>query len=319
MPERVLVHIALLFAGLLLAVPTAAACNGLSPGDELIADGSRCTLAFLFADVTGLYFATAGHCLGEGSRASSPGHGEWGTAVLSFDQDGAGRDFALIRVDENKHDALNPALCTWGGPTGIYDTTPASGEVRHHGWGLLVGDLGPTRARSGANLWWDGGSAFTFIGAGVPGDSGSAVISADGRAIGVLTHVGIFPATAATNGGTHLVRGFELAREQGLELRLVLEGEDPVAVLETMRGERVTAVTPPEGGPDGNASAPEEPAEDPEPSGSGEPADGSAMEGAVVQEPLDRHAADDEKANVPAPGLALGVLALLLAARRRRV
>lgn len=222
---------AILLLALLALAPTASACDGLSPGDELNADGSRCTLAWLLADPSGLYFATAGHCIAEGSRAYNPALDvEFGTGAFSFDQDGPGVDFALIRIDPEHYDKLNPKICDWDGPTGIYDTTPASGMVYHSGYGDVLGQNPFTRARFGAELYWEGGAAFYWTGLGVTGDSGSAVVHEDGRAVGVLTHLtpGMAP---SNNGGTHLLAGFALAAEKGYQLRLVLQGEDPVAVL----------------------------------------------------------------------------------------
>lgn len=241
--------------GLLALVPVASACEGLSPGDEVNAGGARCTLAFLLADVTGLYFATAGHCIQEGEQASSPGVGDIGVGALHYlvpengnEQDGQpGDDFGLILVHEDIHDQLNPKVCELDGPTGIYEATPGSGGVRHHGYGLLLGDLSPTRSREGYNLI-NNNTAFYWTGAGVPGDSGSSVIHESGQALGVLTHLSL-GAKADTNGGTHLHRGLQLAKElKGLDLRLVLQGEDPVAVLAELRAaaeNETPATTPP--------------------------------------------------------------------------
>src|SRR5439155_23048008 len=78
--------------------------------------------------------------------------------------------------------------------------------------------------------------AFYWTGAGTPGDSGSSVLSDDLRAIGVLTHLGVFGSTS-DNGGTHLDRGMQLAADKGgfTHLRLVLTGEDPVALYHEMQ------------------------------------------------------------------------------------
>ena len=237
---------------LLLLVPAASACEGLSPGDQLVVGDVSCTLAFLLADENGLYFATAGHCIHENATASSPGVGNFGVGAFHYlvpetgsESDGSpGQDFALIRVDPSYYDKLNPKVCGWAGPTGIYDSKPGGGDVHHYGYGLLFGDVGPeTRTRTGYNLD-NNNTAFYWTGMGVPGDSGSAVLAADGPALGVLTHLVLSPPD--TNGGTHLLRGFELAKEKGFShLRLVLAGEDPVKVLSEMRANATRAVALP--------------------------------------------------------------------------
>lgn len=331
MPERGLrgVRAALLLLGLVALAPVAAACDGLSPGDELrMEGGGRCTLGWLFADPTGLYFSTAGHCLGEGTRVSNPALGiEWGTGAFSFDEDAPGKDFALIRVDPEHYDKLNPRLCDWGGPTGIYRDNPSGGDVYHSGYGDVLGQNPVTRARPGYNLYWDGGIAFYWTGLGVTGDSGSAVVHEDGRAIGILTHLVVRPPD--NNAGTHLDEGIRLAAEKGYQLRLVLEGEDPVAVLREVQA--APAPFPAEEvEPPSDQSPPAESSAENE----SEPAAGSApppqAEGEEPnvdgEEPLDAQqdgTAPAASAGKGAPGFAvpllvLGVLAAVAVRQRRR-
>ncbi|HVM44544.1 MAG TPA: hypothetical protein VM582_01315, partial [Candidatus Thermoplasmatota archaeon] len=233
----------LLLFGLVAVAGTAAACEGLSPGDRFTSDSGSCTLGFLLVAPDGLYFSTAGHCIREGETVRNPDVGAFGVGAFRFlepdtgsPSDGApGDDFGLIRVDEDKHASLNPKICGWNGPVGVYTETPGSGGVKHWGHGMVFGDLGPTgQKREGLQLRNDG-DAFYWTGAGVPGDSGSAVIADDGRALGVLTHLQL-GLTRETNGGTHLERGLRLAADAGFrDLRLVLMGEDPVALLAQLR------------------------------------------------------------------------------------
>ncbi|HUR69002.1 MAG TPA: hypothetical protein VM370_07120 [Candidatus Thermoplasmatota archaeon] len=232
--------------GLVAIAGTAAACEGLSPGDELNVGNFICTLGFLVADPNGLYFTTAGHCIHVDETASTPDVGDWGVGVFHYlepetgsETDGSpGHDFALIRVDPDAYGSLNPKMCGYDGPNGLYNETPGSGGVQTYGHGLVFGDAGdifgaPTNARPGVGLQSDG-DAFYWFGMNTPGDSGGAVLSDDGRAIGVLTH--LTAGTAGTNGGTTLERGFRLAADAGFtQLRLVLAGEDPVKVLSELR------------------------------------------------------------------------------------
>ena len=236
----------LLVFGLVAVAGTASACEGLSPGDLLDMGDHICTLGFLVANKDGIYFTTAGHCIDPEQRASTPEVGEWGTGVFTFlepdndsPQDGSpGMDFALVEVDPSAYASLNPQMCGWEGPTGIY-TEAADGFVGLYGHSMVFGDLGdmglPTYRREGVLTFVDA-DTFYFSGPSLMGDSGSAVLHQDGRALGVLTHLSI--GTAGTNGGTHIERGFRLAAEAGFsDLRLILMGEDPVAVLAELRGE----------------------------------------------------------------------------------
>jgi len=322
----------------LVLLPVASACvsidpkTGLAPGDEVDVTDHICTLAFVVADLNGLYFATAGHCIQVGQTAASPVVGKFGVGAFHYlkpesdpqaETDGApGDDFALIRIDPGYYAKISPSVCGWGGPKGIYTATPVSNGVKHFGHGTLVGEFGPTQQRQGYALTTDA-NAFYWTGAGVPGDSGSSVLSDDLKAVGVLTHIVISP--PADNGGTRLQRGFSLAEKAGFTgLRLVLEGEDPVAVLAQMQANATNAPTPaslstPTRTNDtnapgsGNTTAPPQsgsPGASPTPP----PSSGQALRpGAVQQE-------DGAQKATPGPALPLALLAvgLVLLGRRSR-
>jgi hypothetical protein len=237
-------------------LPTAAACvstggKTLAPGDELDVTDHICTLGFLVADSSGLYFSTAGHCIHVNDTASNPTIGKFGVGAFHYlvpetgsESDGSpGEDFALIRIDPADYAQVSPTVCGWGGPKGLYTDTPGSGGVKHYGSGEGMTVAGPTtQQRQGFNLL-NNNTAFYWTGAGVPGDSGSAVLSDDLRAVGVLTHLIVSP--PSDNGGTHLLRGFQLASAAGFHLRLVLDGEDPVQVLAQMQANATNGSAPP--------------------------------------------------------------------------
>jgi hypothetical protein len=327
----------------LLLAPTAAACTStdgakakLSPGDELdvntASGGVICTLAFLVASPDALYFATAGHCIHVNDTASNPDVGNFGKGAFHYlnpetgsESDGSpGEDFALIRIDPSFYDRVSPTECYWGGPKGLYTDTPGSGGVKHFGHGEGPGDLGPTQPRQGLNLQTDA-KAFYWTGFGVPGDSGSAVLSDDLKAVGVLTHLVVSPPD--DNGGTRLARGFQLAAAAGFtDLRLVLDGEDPVAVMSEMRAERdanlsATPLAPANGtGPSpatptssangGNSTAPAENGSPPAGSATSAELQPAASEGGVT--------AAQHKTPAPTLTLALGAVLVALLARRLR-
>jgi hypothetical protein len=81
-------------------------------------------------------------------------------------------------------------MCHFGGPTGTNADTPTSPTILHHyGNGLLIGELIP--ARTHLALQMSDADEVSAIGLALPGDSGSGVISDDGRAVGVLVTVGV--------------------------------------------------------------------------------------------------------------------------------
>lgn len=244
----------LVVLGLVAIAGTAAACDGLSPGDQIIMGGSSCSLAFILASPSDLYFATAGHCVEVDQAVTNPDHGEIGRGAFHFlepesgsSSDGSpGMDFALIRIDPSQYPNLNPKVCGWDGPVGIYEGGGEGGSVRHYGHGVVLGENPVTRPREGHFLSTDD-EAFYWTGAAVLGDSGSSVLDENNLALGVFTHIllGANGVPPADNGGTRLQRGFELAAEEGFtELRLVLMGEDPVAVMIEMRGEAPATSAP---------------------------------------------------------------------------
>jgi hypothetical protein len=199
------------------ATPVGAAetCPGVRPGGIVTSDVGQCTLNFLFQGSDGnRYIGTAGHCVleapaiggqaGEHSWARGSGPeardadgnriGEWAYAILEDP-----KDFSLIRIDPGV--ASSPQLCHFGGPTGINSDTPGLDEptvLEIFGNGIGVGTVVP--ARSMLALGMPDADHVYAQGVVVPGDSGSAVISDDGRAIGVADTTGIHSSSIGTSG-----------------------------------------------------------------------------------------------------------------------
>jgi hypothetical protein len=106
-------------------------------------------------------------------------------------------DFALVKLDPGDRHKVNPSLPFWGGPTGIsasrLDTLD---QVFGFGRSSLRAD-GSTASRQAAQAIADraefGGWTHSIIAKspGIPGDSGSAYVDADGRAIGTLSTLAI--------------------------------------------------------------------------------------------------------------------------------
>ncbi|MGW6699963.1 hypothetical protein [Nocardia sp. NPDC055049] len=106
-------------------------------------------------------------------------------------------DFALIEIDPGLVDQVNPSVPYWGGPTGLNTTgTPEGEHVYSYGNSRIRGGLpglSPQRGESFADDSSLGGwtHALKSPTPGIPGDSGSAFLDAEGRAVGTLSTVGL--------------------------------------------------------------------------------------------------------------------------------
>jgi len=148
--------IALTVAFVAMASPAHAANGDLQPGDPIVEgdDAVVCTLGFALQgeglDWSRRFFATAAHCVdGVGDRVKVRGFGEIGTVVLQGDPATVGTDFALVEVDREHHDQIDPAVR--GHPTvpiGIArEDTAHTGElVGLYGWGDGFEHTQPTRS-----------------------------------------------------------------------------------------------------------------------------------------------------------------------------
>jgi hypothetical protein len=202
----------------LIPVPAAApagpgTCPGVRPGAVVNSDSGQCTFNFLFTGSDGSrYIGTAGHCiLGESPIGGDVGEESWapGTGPVARDADGNRigefsyailqdpKDFALIRLDPGVN--ASPQMCHFGGPTGTNDDR-GSGPVvlNHYGNGVGVGTVLP--ARSATALGMPDPDHVFAQGAVVPGDSGSGIISSDGRAVGVIVTTGLHLGSIGTSG-----------------------------------------------------------------------------------------------------------------------
>lgn len=175
--------------------------EGIRPG-AWMEEPAACTFAFVVEDENGkLYITTAGHCVNHvGQAVTIREEGEIGT-VVAFEDAGAPRDYALIRIHEDKYDRVDPTMIGWGGPTGLYTDSPAGLQgiqtLKHYGWGTATWMDHTTRCRQAvANGGsWDS-TTFSMFGTVLFGDSGSGTITADGLALGINTHI----QTVATQG-----------------------------------------------------------------------------------------------------------------------
>jgi hypothetical protein len=201
------------------------------PGSQTYTDGAQCTSNFVFQDASDVYIGQAAHCSGTGAAtetdgcdsgslplgtaveiegASRPGtmvYNSW-IAMQSAGETNADacayNDFALVRVDPADVPNVNPTIPFWGGPNGIATTTSAGDEVVSYGNSSLRGGARELSPKEGKSLGTEGnGWSHTVYTAtpGIPGDSGSAFMDAQGRAFGVLSTVQIAPLAAANGVG----------------------------------------------------------------------------------------------------------------------
>ena len=114
-------------------------------------------------------------------------------------------DLALVKVSAADVSKVNPSVPFWGGPTGIDTNGTAAGDrVYTYGNSSLRAGVEALSPHTGASLGddaADGGWSHPVytVTPGIPGDSGSGFMSADGTALGVLSTVAIAP-LAGSNG-----------------------------------------------------------------------------------------------------------------------
>ena len=202
------------------------------PGVQMVTDGAQCTANFIFTKGTEVLIGYAAHCAGTGAAtdtdgcdaaslplgtevaidgASQPGslvYSSW-LAMQSGPRPDANtcayNDFALVRVDPADHGSVNPSIPHWGGPNGLNTLgNPTPSKLYTYGnSGLRLGitELSP---KTGISLGTTGGGwshgAYTVT-PGIPGDSGSALLDATGKASGVLSTVALAPLAGSNNFG----------------------------------------------------------------------------------------------------------------------
>lgn len=142
-------------------------------------------------------------------------------------------DFALVEVDDADVAKVNPSIPFWGGPTGIdSDGVPAGEQVFSYGNSSLRGGLEVLSPKTGAALGDPAGSdgwthPLYTVTPGVPGDSGSAFVSGDGKAIGTLSTLGLAPLPLSNNIGD-LAKELAFAQQHsGISGLTLVNGTEP--------------------------------------------------------------------------------------------
>ena len=233
-------------AGPASAAPTWAPASSatIHPGVQTFTNGAQCTANFVFYDASNVYLGQAAHCSGTGSATSTDGctsdslpigtpvdiggnkpgtmvYNSWLTMQSKGEANAdtcAYNDLALVKVDPADAGSVNPSIPFWGGPTGVSSAGTATGDtVLSYGNSELRGGITQLSPKQGKSVGDDGnGWSHTVytVTPGIPGDSGSAFLTADGKALGVLSTVAIAP-LAASNGVGDVAKELAYANSTG--------------------------------------------------------------------------------------------------------
>jgi hypothetical protein len=234
-----------------------AASAPIHPGVQTETNGGQCTANFVFFDASdNVYIGQAAHCSGTDGNtatngctagtlpvgtpvtvggASRPGtlaYSSWATMQAGGETDADTcqyNDIGLIRLDPADAAKVNPSIPFWGGPTGLTDATTQGETVLSYGNSSLRAGITQLSPKQGVSLGQSGGGwtheVYTVT-PGIPGDSGSAFVDADGKAFGVLSTLELAP-TPAANGVSDLSRMLAYMRSHGGPDVTLAQGTEP--------------------------------------------------------------------------------------------
>ena len=203
---------------------------------------AECTADFVFATAEHTYLGFSAHCASRGESAELSGceaaplplgtavyvqgsdrvtsrgrlaYSSWATMQARGETDDGlclYNDFALVELDASTVAKLNPSVPVLGGPTGLDDDGLLRGEDVYS----YQPNNGPPEVKDGRSLG-DSADGLTHrvvtTPPGVPGDSGSPFLDADGRAFGVLSTQ--FNDARSSNGVTDLAAALAYADSYG--------------------------------------------------------------------------------------------------------
>ena len=140
-------------------------------------------------------------------------------------------DLALVKVSAADVGKVNPSVPFWGGPVGLNTTGTSTGEtVYSYGNSSLRGGVELLSPKQGTSLGTDSGGwnhpVYTVT-PGIPGDSGSGFLDANGRAMGTLSTVQLAP-LAGSNGVGDLAHELAYAQaHSGISGLALVPGTEP--------------------------------------------------------------------------------------------
>jgi len=127
-------------------------------------------------------------------------------------------DLALIKVSSNQVAKVNPTVPFWGGPNGLASSLAGTGsQVYTYGNSILRLGISVLSPKTGLSLGEteesSGWSQQVYtVTPGIPGDSGSGYMDANGNALGVLSTVEFAP-TPGSNGVGDLAKELAYANQ----------------------------------------------------------------------------------------------------------
>ena len=224
------------------------------------AGGGTCTANFVFTAGDRVLLGQAAHCAGTGAATETDGctsaTAPPGTAVTIRGSDGRDRtgtlvysswaamraagerdpatcaynDFALVEVAPRDTAEVNPSVPFLGGPTRLYQGDLAAGTpLLTYGDSTVRRGVEALRPKAGTSAGPVGGGfghqVYTVT-PGIPCDSGSGFLTADGRAVGVLSTLNLAP-LPASNGMTDLARAVRYATANGVPDLELEPGTEP--------------------------------------------------------------------------------------------
>ncbi len=227
------------------------------PGVQMYTEGAQCTANFIFTNGTDVLIGYAAHCAGTGAATDTngcdsgvlplgtpveiQGASQPGTLVYSSwvamqsgprpDENTCSyNDFALVRIHPDDVAKVNPSIPHWGGPTGLNTTgTGLLSTVYSYGNSSLRLGITLLSPKTGVSLGTSGGGwthpVYTLT-PGIPGDSGSALLDSQGRAVGVLSTLAVLP-TPLSNNYSDLAKAMAYARSHGMSGLTLVNGTEP--------------------------------------------------------------------------------------------
>ena len=228
------------------------------PGVQLFTKDAQCTANFIYVDGTTVFIGQAAHCSGTGGNSESDGclapslplgtpvtvtgakhpgtlvYNSWLTMQQLKEKNPDTckyNDLALVRLDPADAGSVNPTVPIWGGPAGLDTAGTKPGEaVYSYGNSQLGLGTGAISQKQGTSQG-DEGNGWSHVVStdppGVPGDSGSGFLDANGSALGILSTLEVAPRTG-TNGVGDLARELDYMHQHSAfgAVQLVL-GTEP--------------------------------------------------------------------------------------------
>ncbi|GAY08763.1 serine protease [Pseudonocardia sp. N23] len=206
--------------------------------------GGQCTANFVFTAGGRTYLGQAAHCTATGEATDTNGctsttlplgtevdiaggrkgtlaYSSWVAMQAAGEKDRgacAANDFALVEISPADVAAVNPTMPFFGGPAGLSRTgLPKGAQTYTYGNSPLRGGVNALSPKGGvSNGDTDGGwghEVYT-VNPGVPGDSGSGYLDANGGAAAILSTLNLAP-LPVSNGVADLPRALAYASAHG--------------------------------------------------------------------------------------------------------